>query len=85
MIAIAGCCGTPNLANTSPASSLICGKVNPCLSTKPWNETSSPYQATPRNCTLPAQRWLAASTEGASWLQVTQVGAQNHSITGLPA
>jgi len=34
--------------------------------------------------TLPAHRVLAASTEGASWLQVVQVGAQNHRATVCP-
>ena len=42
-------------------------------------------QATPTNCTLSAHRCFAASTEGASWLHDAQVGAQNHSSTGLPA
>src|SRR4029079_3240936 len=65
MIAIAGCCGTLKRANTSPGSSLICGNVSEYLSTKSWNEASSPNQATPTNCTLPAHRLLAASTEGA--------------------
>ena len=51
----------------------------------PGTTNRLPYQATPTNCTLPAHRLLAASTEGASWLQVVQVGAQNHNNTGLPA
>jgi len=35
--------------------------------------------------TFPSQVLLAASTEGASWLQVIQVGAQNQNATGRPA
>jgi hypothetical protein len=54
MNAIAGWYGTPNRSNTTPASSLICGKVSLCLSMKSWNESSSPVQATPTNRTCPA-------------------------------
>lgn len=85
MITIAGWAGTPNREKTAPGLSLTCGKVSEYLSTKPRNELSSPYHATPTNWTLPAHFLFASSTEGASWLHVLQVGAQNHSATGLPA
>ena len=52
---------------------------------KPWNAASSPVQATPKKSTLPAHCLLAASTEGASRLQMLQVGAQNQNATGRPA
>ena len=81
----AGWLGTEKCANTLPGSSLICGKVNPYLSIKRWNDVSSPVQATPTNSTLPAHFWRAASTEGASRLQMLQVGAQNQNATGRPA
>lgn len=61
------------------------GNVSEYLSTKPWNAGSSPNQATPTKSTLPAHRVLAASTEGASWLHVLQVGAQNQYAVTLPA
>lgn len=51
---------------------------------KPWNEESSPNQATPTNSTWPSHLMDASSTEGASRLHVLQVGAQNHSATVLP-
>lgn len=41
-----------------------------------------PLQATPTMRTLPANFLLAASTEGASKLQVLQPGAQNQKATG---
>lgn len=50
----------------------------------PWKAVSEPNQATPTKSTLPAHRLLAASTEGASLLQVVQVGAQNQRATVWP-
>ena len=85
MTTSAGWAGTPNRLKMAPGLSLSCGKDNAYLSTKPWNEAWSPYQATPMNWTLPAHFLLAASTEGASWLQVVQVGAQNHNARVVPA
>lgn len=61
------------------------GKVSEYLSMKSWKSASLPNQATPTKSTLPAHRVLAASTEGASWLQVLQVGAQNQYAVTLPA
>jgi hypothetical protein len=43
-----------------------------------------PFQPTPTIVTLPDHFLLAASTEGASPLQVTQYGAQNQKATGDP-
>jgi hypothetical protein len=60
------------------------GKVSECLSMNPWKSASLPNHATPTKSTVPAHRWLAASTEGASWLQVLQVGAQNQYAVTLP-
>jgi hypothetical protein len=51
----------------------------------PWKSSSSPVQATPTKLTAPANFFAAASTEGASRLQVLQVGAQNQNSVGLPA
>lgn len=81
----AGWLRTPKRANTLPASSSIWGNVSPCFATNPANERGVPDHATPMKLTLPAHCLLAASTEGASWLQVVQVGAQNQSATGRPA
>ena len=44
---------------------------------KPWNDASSPVQATPTKSTRPAHCFAAASTEGASALQIVQVGARS--------
>jgi hypothetical protein len=52
---------------------------------KPWNDASSPVQATPMKLTLPLHFCAAASTEGASRLQTLQVGAQNQKAVGAPA
>ena len=55
----------------------------------PWREMNSAYvaaepaHATPITSAEPASSSCRASTEGASWLQVVQPGAQNHSATGL--
>ena len=43
-----------------------------------------PIGMAPTTSTLPAQSLLASSTEGASRLQVLQVGAQNQNATGAP-
>lgn len=48
----------------------------------PWYDSASPNQVTPTKSTRPAHALLAASTEGASMLQIVQVGAQNQSTTG---
>jgi hypothetical protein len=71
-IASAGWAATPKRANTSAASSLICGNVSPCLSMNSWNSPSEPVQATPTNWAFPAHFCAAASTEGASRLHVVQ-------------
>jgi hypothetical protein len=68
-----------------PALSLICGNVRLCLSMNPWKSLSSPVHATPTKLTSPANFFAAASTEGASRLQLLQVGAQNQNSVGLPA
>jgi hypothetical protein len=52
---------------------------------KPWKSSSLPVQATPTKLTVSANLWAASSTEGASRLQVLQVGAQNQNAVGLPA
>ena len=52
---------------------------------KSWKALSSPVHATPMKSTDPAQRLRAASTEGASRLQMLQVGAQNQNTIGRPA
>ncbi len=46
---------------------------------------SSPCHATPTKSTLPAHRFVASSTEGASLLQMLQPGAQNQTANGWPA
>jgi len=51
----------------------------------PWNESSLPVHATPMKLTESPNCWAASSTEGASRLQVLQVGAQNQNTVGLPA
>jgi hypothetical protein len=51
----------------------------------PWKSSSLPVHATPTKLTDPANFWAASSTEGASRLQVLQVGAQNQNAVGLPA
>jgi len=80
----AGWNATSNRENTSPGSSLIWGKVRPCLSTKPWYESSEPVHATPTKLTWSWYLMLAASTEGASRLHVLQVGDQNQNAVGFP-
>lgn len=74
-----------NRLNTTPGLSLTCGNVKLCLSMNPWKSSSSPVHATPTKLTSPANFFAAASTEGASRLQVLQVGAQNQNNVGLPA
>ena len=71
-MANAGWAATPKRANTSAASSLIWGNVKPWRSMNSWNSPSVPVQATPTNWALPAHFCAAASTEGASRLQVVQ-------------
>jgi hypothetical protein len=78
----AGWEGTPYSAKTSPNGSETWGKVSPNSSTNPWKSSSSPYQATPTKLARPDHRALASSTEGASFRQVNQPGAQNHSAIG---
>ena len=80
----AGWKATSKREKTSPGSSLICGKVRPCLSTKPWYDSSEPVHATPTKLTWSWYLMLAASTEGASRLQVPQVGDQNQNAVGFP-
>ena len=84
-IDIAGWKATSNRSNTMPALSLICGNVKLCLSMNLWKSLSSPVHATPTKLTSPANFFAAASTEGASRLQLLQVGAQNQNSVGLPA
>jgi hypothetical protein len=58
---------------------------------RPWRDTKARYEAlspdhvTPTMSTLPASFWATRSTEGASALQLLQVGAQNQNATGRPA
>src|SRR6056297_199386 len=75
----------PKRSNTSPGSSLICGNVSPWRSTKSWKSSSLPVQATPTKSTESANCAAASSTEGASRLQMLQVGAQNQNAVGAPA
>ena len=84
-MANAGWNATSKRLKTMPGSSLICGNVSPCLSMKPWNESSSPVHATPTKLTESPNFAAASSTEGASRLHVLQVGAQNQNTVGLPA
>lgn len=84
-ITSAGCAGTSKCENTYPGSSLSWGKVRPCLSMNPWKVSSVPTQATPTKATWSPHFWCAASTEGASALQLPQVGAQNQNAAGAPA
>lgn len=51
----------------------------------PLNDASSPVHATPTKSTRPAHCCAAASTEGASALQIVQVGAQNQNAVARPA
>lgn len=52
---------------------------------KSWKASSLPVHATPTKLTWPANCVATSSTEGASRLQVLQVGAQNQNAVGIPA
>lgn len=57
-------------------------KLIPCLATKSFIDSVLPFQAMPITATPSRTFRCALSTEGASKLQVTQPGAQNHKATG---
>src|SRR6056297_688132 len=75
----------PNRSKTLPGSSLICGNVRPWRSMKSWNESSLPVHATPMKLASSWNCTATSSTEGASRLQMLQVGAQNQNSVGLSA
>jgi hypothetical protein len=52
---------------------------------KSWKSSSLPVHATPMKLTWSANWAATSSTEGASRLQVLQVGAQNQNAVGTPA
>ena len=80
----AGWPDTPNEAKIEPSGSRTLVKVRPWRDTKSSISSSLPFQPTPTTVTFPAHFLLAASTEGASLLQVPQYGAQNQNATGEP-
>lgn len=80
----AGCAGTPKCPKSLPSSSTRWVMVRPWRATKARYDEVSPDHVTPTTSTLPASFWETRSTEGASALQLLQVGAQNQNATGRP-
>ena len=68
-----------------PSLSARFGNDKPYFEMNFWNCASVPVHATPMMSILPANFFASSSTEGASALQTSQVGAQNQNATFFPA